>query len=420
MLCSSVLLFRNVNRRPGAERCAPRLVAVRSNGMPALAHASCRLTRVQRGNSRPAFGRSRSRTKYAYDNAFRVTGLTNASNSALSWTYGYDLLDRLTSASKSGTALSWTYDADGNRSTQTGAASTGFLAAGVTLAFNDRNRAASATVGSTATAYIYNALGQRVRKSGGPAGTILSMYDEAGHLLGEYNGTGGLIQETVWLGDIPVATIQPNGSSVAVYYIHVDHLNAPRMITRPADNGMLWRWDTDPFATATPNQNPQNLGAFVYNLRYPGQYYDSETGFNYNVFRDYDPQTGRYIESDPIGLEAGVNTFAYVRGNPVGRMDPLGLWDPQPWNNAVYPATANCTCTITCQNDPERSGSMWCQMIRGRPIVIKGVPININPAQGLCNVLTKASYCEALCNDFCSGKSTTNPCPPKTPKSPGK
>ncbi|HGT3378250.1 TPA: RHS repeat-associated core domain-containing protein, partial [Pseudomonas aeruginosa] len=61
------------------------------------------------------------------------------------------------------------------------------------------------------------------------------------------------------------------------------------------------------------------------NLRFPGQYYDAESGLHYNYFRDYDPETGRYVETDPIGLEGGINTYGYVGANPVGNIDPLGL-----------------------------------------------------------------------------------------------
>jgi RHS repeat-associated protein len=290
-------------------------------------------------------------SNFGYDDASRLTTLNNATNSTLNWTYGYDALDRVNSAVQNTTTYGFTYDANGNRLTQTGTfpftltpsttsnrlvSTTGrtysYNAAGSvltdtahTFTYNNRGRMKTGKTTSTTTTYVVNALGQRIKKSGGVAGTVLYMYDEAGHLLGEYNSTGALVQETVWLGDTPVATLRPNGASITIYYVHSDHLNTPKIVTRPSDNKQAWRWDQDPFGTVVPVQNPQGLGTFVYNLRYPGQYYDSETGLNYNYARDYDAQIGRYVENDPIGLAGGSNVYAYVGGNPIRRVDPFGL-----------------------------------------------------------------------------------------------
>jgi RHS repeat-associated protein len=194
--------------------------------------------------------------------------------------------------------------------------------------YDDAGRRVSATVNGQSWQYAYNALGQRVMKRSG-TGTTLFMYDEQGHLLGEYDGTGRLIQETVWLGDIPVATLKPSasGQGTDIHYVHADHLNTPRRISRPADNMLLWAWDSEPFGNSAPDQNPQGAGTFAYHLRFPGQYFDQETGLHYNYFRDYDPGTGRYIQSDPIGLEGGsMSLYTYADNAPTMNADPLGLF----------------------------------------------------------------------------------------------
>jgi len=80
------------------------------------------------------------------------------------------------------------------------------------------------------------------------------------------------------------------------------------------------------FGAGAPNENPQALGAFKYNLRFPGQYYDQETGQYYNYHRDYDPLVGRYVESDPGGLRGGLNTYVYVADSPVDGIDLFGRY----------------------------------------------------------------------------------------------
>ena len=102
-------------------------------------------------------------------------------------------------------------------------------------------------------------------------------------------------------------------------------MNTPRLIANQSQQP-VWRWDnTDPFGGNPPDENPSGLGNFTCNLRLPGQYFDKETNTHYNYFRDYWPDGGRYIQSDPIGLKGGLNTYAYVGGNPVKFTDPKGL-----------------------------------------------------------------------------------------------
>jgi RHS repeat-associated protein len=186
---------------------------------------------------------------------------------------------------------------------------------------------ASAAKGTTSATYTHDSFGQRVRKTGPTSivstGTHHFVYDEAGRLLGEYNATGGLIQEYVYLADELVAIVRGTTASPQVFYVYTDQVGRPWTVTDTA-NQLRWQWDTSPFGEFSANQNPAGLGTFTLRLRFPGQYFDAETGLFYNYFRDYDPQTGRYVQSDPIGLAGGLNTFGYASQNPLSLVDPTG------------------------------------------------------------------------------------------------
>jgi len=107
--------------------------------------------------------------------------------------------------------------------------------------------------------------------------------------------------------------------------VRPDHLNTPRLVADSA-GASVWRWDQqEPFGVNVADENPSGLGAFEMPLRFPGQYADKETNLQYNYFRDFDASLGRYVESDPIGLQGGLNTYAYGRGAPLSLSDPRGL-----------------------------------------------------------------------------------------------
>ena len=266
--------------------------------------------------------------------------------------FDYDRLDRLVRSVDGRESRVYRYDANGNRLGQslngeryvhsvsansnhllsiTGRSVRTFRydAAGNTLSddvasftYNAQGRMASATVGNITTTYLYNGKGERIAKKGRHVrgGMIYFAYDEFGRLIGEYDAQARPIQEIIYLEQVPVALARND----AVYYIHADHLGTPRAITNTRDK-VVWRWDSDAFGAAAPDEHSErDRNSFVFNLRFPGQYYDKETNLHYNYYRDYDPSTGRYVQSDPIGLAGGLNAYAYVDGNPVNYVDPKG------------------------------------------------------------------------------------------------
>jgi RHS repeat-associated protein len=306
------------------------------------------------------------------DSAGRITGYTHTSNGtpvpALDQSFGYDNLNRLISATLGSSAIQYSYDATGNRTakvisgtsypntisatsnklTQTqdvgGTATVVHDAAGNitsdglnTYTYSDRGRMATMMNAGGTVTYSYNALELRVGKTGPTAlvftGATYYVYDEEGKLLGEYDANGVPVYETIYMG-LPVGVVKQTGTAAAsdiaigLYNISTDQLGAPRIITRQSDEAIAWRWDSaEAFGATAPDQNPSSLGTFSFNQRLPGQVFDAESGLFQNWNREYNPRIGRYMQSDPIGLAGGINTFSYVAGNPLSGVDPMGLAD---------------------------------------------------------------------------------------------
>lgn len=274
---------------------------------------------------------SRLDVNYSYDNSNRLTSATaNAGNVApiaTSITYVYDLNGNRTSETVDGLTNNYSIGTSSNvLNSVTGASNKTFThdAAGNRLAdgsqtfvYSDRSRAISEL--SSGVTYEYNALGQRVSKVGGS--TTLFAYGIDGELLGEYDATGNPVAEHIYLEAEPVGVF----TSGALHYVHSDHLQTPREITNSVGTS-VWRWESNPFGELSAQEDPDmDQVNFSYNLRFPGQYYDSETQAHYNYFRTYDPSNGRYQESDPIGLTGGLNTFVYVSQDPLAKFDIYGL-----------------------------------------------------------------------------------------------
>jgi RHS repeat-associated protein len=152
------------------------------------------------------------------------------------------------------------------------------------------------------------------------------------YLLGTFNFTPGANHRVV-LTDAPDGAVIADAIKVvldnlepSIGNIHTDHLGTPRLIEDHSGK-TIWRWDhLNPFGANPANEDPDGDGVkVVFNLRFPGQVFDKETGMHYNYFRDYDSATGRYLQADPIGLAGGINPYLYAEANPVSWTDPLGL-----------------------------------------------------------------------------------------------
>lgn len=179
--------------------------------------------------------------------------------------------------------------------------------------------------GKTLATYQYNARAQRIAKtsynSKGQATQTTHYLYEGNRLIGEAQPNGQVTRLYHYLGHHPVAISE----GAIRYSVHTNHLGAPIAVTDDHQT-LIWQASYLPFGQAAINEDPDKDGEnFTLNLRLPGQYADTETGLYYNHHRYYDPTQGRYISSDPLGLAAGMNTYAYAANDPVNNIDPTGL-----------------------------------------------------------------------------------------------
>jgi RHS repeat-associated protein len=269
--------------------------------------------------------------------------VTPASSEAFTYTPSH----RLAAASGAYGSLSWTYDANGNRTSQVVGSATQTYAYPATsnllssiaqsgastrsFGYDASGNRASDTAGSSSPseaydgdgrlitfqngssvngAYVYDAfsrLAQRVVSNVTPSGTTQYLYDPYGHVILETDGAGNSLREYIWLGDMPVGIIdQVNTSSPVLYYVHADHLDRPVMVTNAA-GASVWSAVWTPFGSA------QSItGSLTYNARFPGQWFQIESGLHWNWHRHYDPSTGAYLQPDPYSTELRDQTQAGV------------------------------------------------------------------------------------------------------------
>jgi RHS repeat-associated protein len=294
---------------------------------------------------------------FSRDAMGNITGVSEAGGGSAS--YGYDPLYRLTSVNDAtGTAIeAYTYNQTGDRTSKTGpglatgaygyqsathwltnigTASRAYDANGNTTGsafagnawgygYDGHNRLTVIQQnGADVARYAYNAEGLRVTKTLSLTGNapLRFAYDEGNGLVGEY-GTSS--RDYLALGSLSLGVLDSGSSGAALRYVHADGFGAPRAVSDQA-GAVLWKWGfaSNPFGET----DPVSTSGFMLNLRFPGQYRDAESSLTYNGYRFYDATTGRFIQSDPIGLGGGPSTYGYVGGNPLVATDALGLACP--------------------------------------------------------------------------------------------
>jgi RHS repeat-associated protein len=167
--------------------------------------------------------------------------------------------------------------------------------------------------------YLYNGFGQLMSReltaATGTPGTIHYSYDRDGRLIAETDAdTGATLREYIWLEDLPVAVIDAAG----LYHVVTDHLYRPVALF-DSSSAEVWSAVWEPFGALYSVNGSTDLDA-----RFPGQWYQLETGLHYNWHRHYDPTLGRYTQPDPVGMPDGPNRFVYALNDPLLYIDETG------------------------------------------------------------------------------------------------
>ncbi|MDQ3160790.1 MAG: RHS repeat-associated core domain-containing protein, partial [Pseudomonadota bacterium] len=202
--------------------------------------------------------------------------------------------------------------------------------------------------------------------------------------------------QAIWLDDLPVGVMVGATTSQKLHYIEPDHLGTPRVVIDPVRDVAVWTWDLkgEAFGNTVPNQDPDTNGtAFVFNMRYPGMRADSASGLYQNGQRDYEAATGRYPESDVVGLLGGISTYGYAVSNPMTWFDPDGM-QARPSPQAPPGPGRFTPPNLPPANDPifgpERvpgGGSVlrMCMNPITAAIVLMGMPSNIGQPERNCS-----------------------------------
>ncbi len=275
---------------------------------------------------------------YAYDENSNRSELVNSEgSSAYVYNENHELvsIDNLLGSVNKNTTLS--YDGNGSLLSET-------IEGGDTTeySYNGYGRLSKVEKNDTEVAnYEYDPQGRRLSKTVNDETTYF-LYDDTGvGLIGEYDVSGTLIRGYSYnvnshYSTNPVTQKTPTSDGFDFNFYQNDHLGSPQQMI--ASNGTVtWQGEYDTFGKThvlvEEKVNP---------LRFAGQYFDQETGKHQNWNRYYDPNIGRYISSDPIGLSGGINHFGYAFANPNSYIDPDGL-------NPAVAAIAYIKCLAECE-----------------------------------------------------------------------